>query len=250
MILAVLQARTSSRRLPEKVLKPILGLPMLARQIERLQHCRSFDALVVATSTEPADDAIAQIAKSCGVQCHRGSLDDVLDRLYQAALPYQPSHVVRLTGDCPLVDWDVVDRVVGFTIEHGLDYGSNSLKPTWPDGLDVETFAFSALEIAWREATSSLDREHVGPFITRSPERFRLGSIENDHDLSGLRWTVDEPADLEFVQRIYEELYPRKPAFTTDDILALLSKRPDVMAINAAIKRNEGLLQQSRRADG
>jgi spore coat polysaccharide biosynthesis protein SpsF (cytidylyltransferase family) len=243
MILALLQARTSSLRLPAKVLQPILGRPMLARQIERLQRCRGFGALAVATSTDPADDAIERIAHACQVKSHRGSRDDVLDRFYQAALLYRPSYVVRLTGDCPLADWEVIDRVVAFTVNGGFEYGSNTLKPTWPDGLDVEVIAFSALETAWREAVSQSDREHVGPFITRAPQRFRLANLENDRDLSTFRWTVDEPRDLMFVRRIYEALYPDKPAFTTADILAFLATHPEVGAINAGIQRNEGYTQ-------
>jgi spore coat polysaccharide biosynthesis protein SpsF len=243
MILALLQARTSSLRLPAKVLQPILGRPMLARQIERLQRCRSLGALAVATSTDPADDAIERIADTYHLKSHRGSRDDVLDRFYQAALPYRPSHVVRLTGDCPLADWEIIDRVVAFTVDGGFDHGSNTLKPTWPDGLDVEVIVFSALETAWREAVLQSDREHVGPFITRAPQRFRLGNLENDRDLSTFRWTVDEARDLMFVRRIYEALYPDKPAFTTADVLSFLARHPEVGAINAGTQRNEGFTQ-------
>jgi spore coat polysaccharide biosynthesis protein SpsF len=243
MIVAVLQARMSSRRLPGKVAKPILNAPMLARQIERLQRCRRLDALIVATSVDHCDDTVKDIALASQVACHRGSLDDVLDRFYSAALPYAPDYVVRLTGDCPLADSEVIDRVIDFTCEGGFDYGSNTLRPTWPDGLDVEVISFPTLEIAWHEAASSLDREHVGPFITSSPARFRLGNLENDEDLSGLRWTVDEKRDLEFVRRVYEALYPINPAFTTTEILAFLKLNPEIVAINADIQRNQGFTE-------
>lgn len=240
MILGVLQARASSRRLPGKVLKPILGRPMLALQIERLGRCRTIDRLVLATSTGTEDDPVGDVASTCGIECFRGSLDDVLDRFYQAARSLAPSHVVRLTGDCPLADWDVIDRVVSFAIEGGYDYASNALEPTWPDGLDVEVVTFAALETAWQEATSAFDREHVLEYVVQRPQRFKLGNVENDVDLSALRWTVDEPADLELVTRIYEALYPGNPAFATQEILAFFAGHPALAALNARIERNEG----------
>jgi spore coat polysaccharide biosynthesis protein SpsF len=241
MILGILQARTSSLRLPRKVMLPVAGAPMLARQIERLGRARLIDRLVLATSDRSEDDCVAELAQSAGIASHRGSLDNVLDRFYRAAESYRPHWIVRVTGDCPLADWQVIDDCIRFTIDGGYDYGSNALKPTWPDGLDVEVFTFAALETAWQEADGQLHREHVTPFINRQPQRFRLGSFENSVDLSAFRWTVDEPRDYEFVRRVYDELYPEKPAFTTPDILALLAAQPDLIALNAGIERNEGL---------
>jgi spore coat polysaccharide biosynthesis protein SpsF len=220
---------------------PLAGAPMLARHIERLLRTQRIDRLVLATSDRLEDDCVAELAESAGIDSYRGSLDNVLDRYYRAAQLHRPTHVVRVTGDCPLADWDVIDRCIDFTIAGHFDYGSNCLNPTWPDGLDVEVFTFTALETAWREAASELQREHVTPFINRQPDRFRLGSFENDRDLSDLRWTVDEPADYEFVSRVYEALYPANPAFTTNDILDLLRARPQLIEINAGIERNEGL---------
>lgn len=219
---------------------PMAGAPMLARQIERLQRATRLDRLIVATSVRTDDDEVAALAETAGLACYRGSLDDVLDRYYRAAEPYQPSHVVRVTGDCPLADWTLVDRAVAFAVEGGFDYASNTINPTWPDGLDVEVVTFAALRAAWEEADSAFEREHVMPFITSRPDRFRLGSMENDTDLSDLRWTVDEPRDYEFVSQVYDALYPDKPAFDTDDILALLAARPDLGGVNAGIQRNEG----------
>lgn len=241
MILAILQARTSSSRLPRKVMLPMAGAPMLARQIERLQRARRVDRLVLATSDRPEDDCVAELADAAGIGSFRGSLDDVLDRFYRTAEPYAPELVVRVTGDCPLADWDVIDRCIDFMLDGEFDYVSNTLRPTWPDGLDVEVCTFAALATAWREADTSLQREHVMPFITRQPDRFRLGSVEAEVDLSGFRWTVDELADYEFVRRVYDALYPANPAFTTADILALLAREPDLMLLNAGIERNEGL---------
>ncbi len=246
MILGILQARTSSSRLPRKVMLPMAGAPMLARQIERLRRAERMDKLVLATSDRPEDDCVAELAEGAGIGSYRGSLDDVLDRYYQAAAPHAPSHVVRVTGDCPLADWEVVDRVIAHTLEGGYDYASNTLNPTWPDGLDVEVVTFAALETAWREATRQLEREHVMPFITSRPERFRLGSLEGERDLSGMRWTVDEPQDYEFVCRVYDALYERNPAFTTADVLALLEERPELTDLNTGFMRNEGLIRSEQ----
>lgn len=241
MILAVLQARVSSSRLPGKVLKPILGTPMILRQIERVRRAQRIDRLVVATSTDPSDDALADTALKAGVEVARGSLDDVLDRFVQAAAPHRPDWVVRLTGDCPLADPDVIDRVIASTISAEADYGSNTLEATYPDGLDVEVIRAAVLEAVAREPRTTAEREHVTLGIYRQPERFRLHSVKGDRDLSALRWTVDEPQDFTFVERIYRELYPANPAFTTADVLALLERNPELASINTGFQRNEGL---------
>src|SRR5476649_1017963 len=148
---AILQARVSSSRLPGKVLKPILGRAMLLHQLDRVRRAGSLDDLVVATSTESGDDAIETMCAAEGIRCFRGSLNDVLDRFYQAALPFNPDYIVRLTGDCPLADPELIDRVVNFLITGGFDIAGAA--PTFPDGLDVEAMRFSILETAWREAT-------------------------------------------------------------------------------------------------
>ncbi len=239
-VLAVLQARVSSSRLPGKVLLPILGQPMLARQIERLTRCRRFDRLIVATSEDASDDAIEGLCRQLGVISYRGSLDDVLDRFYRAALPYEPDHVVRLTGDCPLVDPALIDALIDFHLEHGYDYSSNCHVPSLPDGLDAEVMRFAALEAAWREARLPSEREHVTPFIRTHPERFRIGLWRHPVDRSRLRWTVDEPEDFEFVSRVYAALYPHDPSFGMQDVLDLLARRPELAAINQGLRRNAG----------
>lgn len=243
MIIAVLQARASSRRLPGKVLKPILGKPMLRHQIERILRAKLLGRLVLATSVNPEDDAVAAIGDACGVTVYRGSLDDVLDRFYKAAEPHSPSHVVRLTGDCPLADPEIIDAVTRKAVNEGYDYTSNTNPPTFPDGLDVEVATFAALQVAWREATSKSDREHVMPFLHRQPKRFRLGNYENATDLSAMRWTVDEPADFEMVRTVYEGLYPSKPDFGTADVLTFLRDHPEVASLNDGTIRNEGYLR-------
>lgn len=247
---AILQARMSSTRLPGKVLLPIMGRPMLLLQIERLKRCTRIDRLVVATSTDAADDVLHAACLGAGVECYRGSLADVLDRFYQAALRYQPLCVVRLTGDCPLADPAVVDAVVQAFADGGADYVSNTLQPTYPDGLDVEVFTFAALASAWREARLPSEREHVTPFIYGNPRLFRLRNVGLAENLSQMRWTVDGPEDLQFVRAVFEALYARNNAFDMKDILDLLQQHPELGEINAGHVRNEGFLLSLERDVG
>ena len=245
-VVAVLQARTSSSRLPGKVLRPLQGRPMLERQIERIRRARRLDRLVVATSHHAEDDPIEALCKTLSVACFRGSLEDVLDRFYRAAASHRPDHVVRLTGDCPLCDPEIIDRVVAYHVEGGYDYTCNVLEPTFPDGLDVEVMTRASLEAAWRESELPSQREHVTAFIQTQPARFRLGDVRNDADLSALRWTVDEPADFDLVERIYAALLPAKADFGTRDILALLAAQPALRTLNQR-PRDEGYLASLER---
>jgi spore coat polysaccharide biosynthesis protein SpsF len=248
MILGILQARASSRRLPGKVLKPILGRSMLERQIERLRRAGRMDRLVIATSVDGSDDGIAALCEPLVLECFRGSLEDVLDRFYQAARRHAPRAVVRLTGDCPLADPAVIDQLIDLHLSGGYDYTSNTLTRTYPDGLDAEVVAFECLESAWREAALPSEREHVTPYIYHHPERFRLGGLTQQTDLSHLRWVVDEPADFAFVSAIYAALYSKEPAFATADVLRLLAERPDIAGMMGQAPTNEGY-QRSLAAD-
>jgi spore coat polysaccharide biosynthesis protein SpsF (cytidylyltransferase family) len=248
MILAILQARVSSSRLPGKVLKPILGKPMLFLQIERLMRCRRFHLLVVATSIDRSDDILAQQCAERGILVYRGSLTDVLDRFIGAAQKYEPDAVVRLTGDCPLADWEVIDLTISTFLNGGYDYLSNTDPPTYPDGLDVEIVSYRALIEAGAEARLPSEREHVTLFARNHPDRYRIGSVKQQVDLSSLRWTVDESEDLEFVRAVYEALYPSKHDFNTSDILALIGRRPELRRINDNIARDVGL-SKSRAID-
>jgi len=240
MIIAVLQARVSSTRLPGKVLRPILGVPMLERHLERLARVRMIDRLIVATSVEKSDKPIIQLCRELNVDCFRGSLNDVLDRYYRAAEPFAPDTVVRLTGDCPLADPKVIDDGIRYFLDHDFDYVSNCVDRTFPVGLDFEVLRFASLESAWREARLPSEREHVTPFIKNRPERFTIGHYKNEADLSYHRWTVDEPEDFEFVTSVYEALYPDNPLFSMGDILDLLALRPDLTEINYHIVHGEG----------
>jgi spore coat polysaccharide biosynthesis protein SpsF len=186
------------------------------------------------------------MCRSKGIECFRGDLDDVLDRFYHAALQCDPDHIVRITGDCPLLDPEVMDGVIEKHIEGNYDYTSNTAPPSFPDGLDVEVFRFSALADAWKEARLHSEREHVTPFIRNNPGRYRMGNLLNGEDLSSLRWTVDERRDLDFVRRVYEYLFPEDPAFGMDDVLRLLEQKPELMEINCGIARNEGYYKSLR----
>lgn len=248
MIIAILQARLSSSRLPGKVLRLILGKPMLELQIERLSRVTLVDRLIVATSDEASDDPIAELCQRLGYGCFRGSLTDVLDRYYQAARIYRAQTVVRLTGDCPLTDPEVVDHGINYFLAHDYDYVTNCIERTYPIGLDMEVFRFTALEQSWRTAVLPSEREHVTPYMRNHPELFAVGNFKNEIDLSHHRWTVDEPADFEFVQKIYESLYPGNPRFATNHILDLIHERPELAEINYHIAHGQGY-QKSLRED-
>jgi spore coat polysaccharide biosynthesis protein SpsF len=241
MILAILQARVSSSRLPGKVLKPLIGQPMILRQIERIRRAALIDRLVLATSLDPSDDPLVDLAGRHDIPAYRGPLDDVLARFMGAAQPHRPDWVVRLTGDCPLADPQVIDQVIEETLAAGADYGSNAIAPTYPDGLDVEVVRYGVLEAIAQEPRTTAEREHVTLAIHHQPERFKLHSVTRTPDLSHFRWTVDNPEDFELVQQIYEALYPANPDFTTADVLALLSRHPEWLELNAGLIRNEGL---------
>lgn len=249
MILAILQARVSSSRLPLKVLKEIMGKPMLELQVERVRCSKRIDRMVIATSIDKSDDPIEQLCCRLGVGCFRGSLSDVLDRYYRAALEFKGDTIARITGDCPLFDPIVADAIIESHLDTGSDYTSNTIEPTFPDGLDVEVMKFESLEKAWREAKKKSEREHVTYYIYTHPELFKLNSFQGEVDRSAYRWTVDEPEDFDMIQRVYESLYPRKPKFSSEDVIALLEECPDLLSINAKFRRNEGL-EKSLRADG
>jgi len=221
-ILTILQARMSSTRLPGKVMKPVLGQPMMARQIERLRRARHLGRLVVATSVGAEDAVVAAEAERCGAAVHRGSLLDVLDRYAGAATALGPAdHVVRVTADCPLTDWTVFDQVVDLHLASGADYTSNTVDRSYPKGLDVEIVRADLLIAAAAEAVDPYEREHVTPFFYHRPERFQIRQLVQKPRLDLLRWTVDTPDDLRFTSRVYETLYPNDPAFRSADILAL-----------------------------
>lgn len=205
-VIAIVQARLSSSRLPNKMLVDLAGKPVLARTLERAQAIQGVDAVILATSISPEDQPLLDMAERLGVQGYAGSLEDVLDRIHSAAKQASAETVMRLTGDCPLLDPKLCHDVLLRFQKGDADYVSNVRPPTYPDGLDAEVFSFEALDTAWREATLRSDREHVTQYLWRHPDRFRLANVSGDEDFSTLRWTVDEPDDLDFMRRVYKSL--------------------------------------------
>jgi spore coat polysaccharide biosynthesis protein SpsF (cytidylyltransferase family) len=238
---AIIQARMGSSRLAGKVLMDIAGKPLLWHVINRIKHCTTIHQIVVATSTGEDDRAIITLAQRSGVKSFAGSEDDVLDRFYQAATKVNADPIVRITADCPVIDPQVVDEVVQGYFSGRYDvYG---LSGEFPDGLDVTVFSYAALKDAWNNARLPSEREHVGPYILNHPEKFRQGTFLKFSNLGHMRWTVDEPQDLQFIREIYNRLYKENEVFLTEDILNLLEREPGLTHINSGIIRNEGYLK-------
>ncbi len=238
---AIIQARMGSTRLPGKILKPILGEPMLARMIERVKLTKKLDAVVVATTDKPEDDATAELIQRKRVEVFRGNEADVLDRFYKAAREASADVIVRLTGDCPLHDPAVIDEVIEHFLANQLDYTHT---PTnYPEGLDTEVCMFAALERAWKDAKLPSEREHVTLYIRNHPELFRVDKewTSGNGDYSAMHWSVDTQEDFDFVTKIYEQLYPKNPSFNKDDVLALLAEHPEFLEVNKGGTGYEGL---------
>jgi spore coat polysaccharide biosynthesis protein SpsF len=267
-IVAIIQARMNSSRLPGKVLLDIAGQPMLAHVVERTRLARMVDQVVVATTIDPSDDLIEALCRERAYPYCRGSLYDVLDRYYQAARLFNADVVVRITADCPLIDPGVVDKTVSEFLgirkyESGkpsltpnsqlaipYDFAANRLPPPWgrtyPIGLDTEACTFSALELAWREATQPHQREHVMPFFYDQPQRFRIMHVNHEIDYGALRWTVDTPEDLELVRQIFTR-FPDRRDFSWLEVLALFESEPELAQVNAQINAKDYRQVDARR---
>jgi spore coat polysaccharide biosynthesis protein SpsF len=237
-ILTIIQTRRGSTRLPDKVLRSLQGKPLFVRQAERVKAARLCGQVVVATTSQPEDDVIAEICHAEDLGCYRGDPRDLLDRHYRAALQFGGETVIKIPSDCPLIDPGIVDKVIGFWLKHSgkYDFVSNLHPATWPDGNDVEIMTFQSLEQAWQEADRPMEREHTTPFIWERPALFRIGNVtmEGGLDYSMThRFTIDYAADYQFIRAVFEELYPVDPLFGVDAILELLEKRPELYAINA-----------------
>jgi len=251
-IVAVIQARTGSSRLPGKILLKALGQPLLALMLERVRAARQLDEVVVATTSPTADDAIRELARRLDVACVSGHPLDLLDRHLQAAQAAEADAVVKIPSDCPLIDPRVIDEVVGVYQRDAdrYDFVSNLHPATWPDGNDVEVVSRGVLEEAHREAQRGYEREHTTPFVWDRPERYRLGNVtwRPGRDLSAShRLTLDYPEDFQLIARVFEALYQREqPApFSVDDIVSYLDAHPDVGALNAAY-RGSGWIDRHR----
>ncbi len=238
-VVAIVQARMSSTRLPGKVMKEISGRPMLWHVLNRLRASKLIDRIVVATSTDPSDDPIYCRCFEYNTLCFRGSLTDVLSRYYWAARAYRAGTIVRITADCPLIDPQVVDRVIVEFLSGKFDYVRTD--ESYPNGLDVEVFSFKALLKAFNEASLASEREHVTPYIWKNPEKFRISKVPCYEDLSKARWTVDDSRDLKLVRSIFKGLYDEKEVlFHMEEILDFLARNPRLTRINAGTRRNEG----------
>ncbi len=239
--IAIVQARMGSTRLPGKVLADLCGAPLLQRQLERVRRATSLDRVVVATSTDETDLPIAELCESLDVPCFRGDLNNVLARFLGAISEFNPEVVVRITADCPLISPSVIDSIVHSFFESDCDYLSNTLDPTFPDGVDVEVVRVRALRALARLDTDIHEREHVTLGIYRRPEQFVVRNFTGDPDLSNLRWTVDSPEDLEFVRWVYTKLFYTNPKFDLAEILELLGENIDKSRTDSDSRRNSAL---------
>lgn len=236
-IVATIEARMRSSRLPGKVLNPVLGRPLLELMIERLRYVERIDEIVIATTADPSCDPIVDLAHRLQVGCFRGSEDDVLDRVLKAAQHYDADLIVETTGDCPLIDPHISGLVIEEFLQHEVDYCSNILERTFPRGMDTEVFPTAVLEEVDRLTDDPDDREHVSLYIFEHPERFRLLNVSSDLSAedAGRRLTVDTPEDFALTKAIFEHLYPQNPRFSLGDILQFLRQRDDLAQLNTHV---------------
>ncbi len=230
-VVAIIQARMGSTRLPGKVLKDLAGETMLVRVVDRLRSARLVNEILIATTDRPADDAIVAECRKCSVEVSRGDQDDVLDRYFHAAQLKKADVVVRVTSDCPLVDPEITDKTIAAFLEAHPDYASNVIVRTYPRGLDTEVISFDALARAWQHASKPFEREHVTPYIYQRADEFRLLSVAGNRDFSAGRWTVDTAEDLEFVRAVYRHFEPGVH-FSWRDVLDLLNRCPEIANLN------------------
>jgi|SaaInlStandDraft_2_1057019.scaffolds.fasta_scaffold20927_3 spore coat polysaccharide biosynthesis protein SpsF len=238
-ITVMIQARTGSTRLPRKALKEIEGKLIIWHMINRAKKIKSVQQIIIITTKKKEDEIFLKIAQENGVFGFQGSEKDLLDRHYSCAKKFNADPIIRITSDCPLIDPCLVEKMLQVFLKKNYDYVTNREPPTYPDGLDTEIFSFSALKKADKFSKMSSEREHVNPYIVKNPKKFKIFNYENKKDLSHLRWTVDEKQDLKFVRQIYSRMKP-KTLFSTNAILKILAKEPDLQKINQGINRNEG----------
>lgn len=243
-VVAVIQARMGSTRLPGKVMMKLCGKSVLEHVIMRVRACPRVDEVVVATTTNPRDNVIVEEAGRCGVETCRGSEQNVLSRYYEAAKRFKANVIVRVTSDCPLFDPDLlglmIHRFIGL-LEKGkdVDYLSNTLTRTYPRGLDAELFTMAALEKAHSEASRDIELEHVTPYIWKNPGMFQISEYKGEENLSNHRWTLDTPEDLELISNIYNALCFKGEIFSTERVLELLREHPELSSINVRIEQKK-----------
>jgi len=236
-ILAIVQARMGSTRLPDKVLADIESKPMVWHVIERLKCSEKLDDIVLAIPIGEKDNILEKFARKNNIKYFRGSEKNVLSRYYETAKKFEADIVLRITADCPLIDSKIVDLIIKKHLYANADYTSNVLKRTYPKGLDVEVISFEALEKSFQEAQTQADKEHVTLYVRNHPERFKRINVENNKNLSDFRWCVDEEKDLKFVREIYKKLYQKENIFFMQEIVNFLKKEPELVKTNKEIKR-------------
>lgn len=234
----IVQARMGSSRLPGKVLELIQGRTMLARVCDRASRATLVDELLVATGNTAQDDPVAEECRRLGVACFRGSEDDVLDRFHYAAQWRDAELVVRITADCPLIDAALIDEVVAAMFVHRPDYASNTLRRTYPRGLDVEVMTAAALARAWRDARQPYERTHVTPYFYRNPQLFQLYSVTGEEEMGHWRWTVDTREDLALVRAVYRRLGDAE-VFSWQDVCRTLAREPSLADLNRHIPQKQ-----------
>ena len=236
---ATIEARMTSSRLPGKIMKEIIGRPLLERLVERIRRASLVDEVIVATTVNPQDDVVEKWAGQAGISIYRGSEDDVLLRVLEAAKAFSGDIIVELTGDCPLLDPAMIDQVVRFYLDSDYDYVSNILERTYPRGFDIQVFSTAVLDEVNRLTQDPADHEHVSLYIYEHPERYKLGGLRAPDALCApdYRLCVDTPDDLEVIRKIYETLYPKNPAFSALDILNFMRQHPDIAELNSHVRQ-------------
>jgi len=241
-VTVLIQARVGSSRFPQKVLKKIEGKPMIWHVVNRVKQTNLVNQIALVTTKLDEDKKLLDIANELGVIGITGDENNVLKRFYDCASQINADPIIRITGDCPLIDPFLIDEMIKFFLEHDYDYISNRIIPTFPDGLDIEIFSYTALRSAILNSKLSSELEHVTPYISKNPQKFKLFNFQNNVDLSQMRWCVDEKEDLVFVKKIFEKLSP-KFIFSMDEILKILKNEPTLLQINNKIIRDEGYLK-------
>ena len=234
----VIQARLDSHRFPGKVMKNILGRPMMWHVIERCKRFCECDSIVLATSSRSMDNGLVEVAKDCKVNVYTGDVNDVLDRYYRCAAKYKFDSIVRITADCPLIDPEIASMAVESFLTSGLEYVRTGY--SFPDGLSVEVFSFNALERTWKSAKLPSEREHVTPYMIKNPNTIPSRTIQHSSNLSRYRFTVDYEEDLLFVTQVYEALYHKNKNFGLNDVLKLLEMNTGIARLMPTPKRDEG----------
>jgi spore coat polysaccharide biosynthesis protein SpsF len=238
MIVAIIQARTGSTRLPNKIFMELCDRPLIYHIVNRLRPSSRIDKIVIATTINPDDDILELWAKENEIECFRGNENDVLSRYYFAAKKYNANTIIRITADDPFKDFTIIDRVINLFEVENLDFANNNNPPTFPEGLDTEVFTFKALELAFQNAKTPFEREHVTQYFYNNVNTIQQKCLKYHVDLSNLRLTIDTKHDLEMAVEIYEKLYPLKEIFNLDDIIEFLNKEPHIKEINSKEKRS------------